>query len=240
MGLLDRSIHVSFSIRPFAMLVRATGLSLLLLGACVPAPVGHLPLPPVVLTETDILRNRQVTLVFSELEPRLKNHGDYDVRKIAETIVSESAGAGLDPLFVLAVIEAESNFDTEACSSSKAKGLMQILPSTFRSLNPTGSIFDPVENVRAGTRYLSLLTRSFKRPESVLMAYNGGPGTAGRYIRARDAGDDVEAFSWEMRSYPHKVMSNYKRLLAKTGQKPALAHKLYLAAKPKIVVAMQR
>jgi soluble lytic murein transglycosylase-like protein len=113
---------------------------------------------------------------------------------------------------------------------------MQILPSTFASLNPTGSIFDPVENVRAGTRYLALLGASFRRPESILMAYNGGPGRTSQYLKAQAAGD-YYPISDEMRNYPWKVMSKYKRLLAKTGQKPANAHKLFRVSNTPTMVA---
>lgn len=235
MGLLNRSIRVSFSFRPFAVLFRAMVLSMLFMTACVPAPVGNAA-PPPVLTLADMHRNSQIDFVQSELDARFKARPGIETRVIASTIVTESHKAGLDPLFVLAVIEAESNFDVEACSSSKAKGLMQILPSTFRSLKATGSIFDPVDNVRAGIQFLSLLTKNFKRPESILMAYNGGPGAAGKHLRAIAAGQESDG-SWEMRSYPNKVMGNYKKLLVKTGHKPDQANKLFKAPQRLFVVA---
>jgi hypothetical protein len=235
MGILNHSIRVSFSFRPFAALARMMVLSLLALTACTPTTMGHLPPPPIVISQAEILKNGQIDFVQSELEVRLRNN-KHDHRKIAETIVTEATSAGLDPLFVLAVIEAESNYDVEACSSSKAKGLMQILPSTFRALKATGSIFDPVDNVRAGTRFLSLLTKSFKRPESVLMAYNGGPGAAGKHLKAIAAGQESDG-SWEMQNYPVKVMANYKRLLVKTGHKPEQASKLFKVPSRPIALA---
>jgi len=235
---IDRVFSIRLSIRPLRWAINVLGLYvLLLIGAC-PAVISN-PIPPPViriLTPAETQKKIQIDFVESELTARLKSNNGAKVRAIAATLVDEAHIGRLDPLFVLAVIEVESNFDVEACSSSKAKGLMQILPSTFASLNPTGSIFDPVENVRAGTRYLVLLGDSFRRPESILMAYNGGPGTTSKYLKAQAEGEEYP-ISHEMRTYPGKVMANYKRLLAKTGHKPVLAGKLFRIANTPLMVA---
>lgn len=236
---IDRAFSIRLSIRPLRWIINVLGLYvLLLIGAC-PAVISN-PIPPPpsvrILTPAETQKKIQIDFVESELATRLKSNYGAKVRGIATTLVDEAHFGQLDPLFVLAVIEVESNFDVEACSSSKAKGLMQILPSTFASLNPTGSIFDPIENVRAGTRYLVQLGRSFRRPESILMAYNGGPGKTSQYLEALARGDEYP-ISDEMRTYPGKVMANYKRLLAKTGHKPAQAGKLFRTPNKSLMVA---
>jgi soluble lytic murein transglycosylase-like protein len=225
---IDKVVKIRISVRPLRWLVNVIGGFMLLSMVACPAVTGNLPPPPVVriLSATEQAKLAQVAFIELEIMSRPGTAAGFPAKTVAAALVQEAHDVRLDPLFVLAVIEAESNFDVEACSPSKAKGLMQILPSTFASLNPTGSIFDPVENVRAGTRYLALLGTSFRRPESILMAYNGGPGRTSQYLKAQAIGEDYP-ISDEMRTYPGKVMSKYKRLLAKTGQKPANAHKLF-------------
>jgi soluble lytic murein transglycosylase-like protein len=225
---IDKVVKIRINIRPLRWLVNVMGGFMLLSMMACPAVVGNPPPPPLVriLSAVEQAKVAQVAFIELEIMSRPGTATDFPARTVATTLVQEAHDVRLDPLFVLAVIEAESNFDVEACSPSKAKGLMQILPSTFASLNPTGSIFDPVENVRAGTRYLALLGTSFRRPESILMAYNGGPSRTSQYLKAQATGD-YYPISHEMQTYPGKVMSKYKRLLAKTGQKPANAHKLF-------------
>jgi soluble lytic murein transglycosylase-like protein len=230
---IDKTINIQ--VRPLRWLVNVLGaITLLSMVAC-PATV-HNPPPIKVMSAAERARAAQIEFIEREIMSRPGVVAGFPAKLVAAALVQEAHSVRLDPLFILAVIEAESNFDVEACSPSKAKGLMQILPSTFASLNPKGSIFDPVENVRAGTRYLALLGGSFRRPESILMAYNGGPSRATRYLNAQVRGEDYP-ISDEMRNYPHKVMSKYKRLLAKVGQKPANAHKLFRGAAGPVMVA---
>lgn len=102
---------------------------------------------------------------------------------------------GLDPALVGAVVEVESGFNPEAVSSRGARGLMQIIPSTWRELNPgapcrgdhpppareAGCIYDPEANLRSGTRYLrSLLDQLEGDVVLALAAYNAGPGAVER------------------------------------------------------------
>ena len=78
----------------------------------------------------------------------------------------------------------ESNFDTTAVSWVGAKGLMQLMPNTARAMGiPEGKEHDAEESVKAATKYLNQLARSFTKvtdPEEkikfVLGAYNAGIG----------------------------------------------------------------
>lgn len=47
-----------------------------------------------------------------------------------EEILAAAAAQQIDPLFIAAVIQAESGFQANAVSSEGARGLMQLLPST--------------------------------------------------------------------------------------------------------------
>jgi soluble lytic murein transglycosylase-like protein len=143
-------------------------------------------------------REFSVQSVERELTPRLTKISPPEIRKLAEVIVDESSAVGFDPFFIVAVIEVESNFDVEAISSSGARGLMQILPSTFREVSSASRMFDPNENVRAGITYLAKLSRQFKKPERMLLAYNIGPGGV---------------MSGVSNDYPKRVMGRYRQII---------------------------
>lgn len=78
----------------------------------------------------------------------------------------------------------ESGFDPQAHSWAGADGLMQIIPSTARSLGLNRSnIYKPEANISAATRYIAQLNSQFsdisdpgERINFVLASYNGGTG----------------------------------------------------------------
>lgn len=96
-----------------------------------------------------------------------------------------SRHVGWDWRLIAAQCYQESGFDPNAVSWAGAKGLMQIIPSTAKSLD-VADVFNPQENIDAGCRYLKRLQASFSdirnRVDKIrftLAAYNGGP----RHIR---------------------------------------------------------
>lgn len=88
---------------------------------------------------------------------------------------------GVDPALVLAVIQAESAFRTDAVSPKDAAGLMQLIPDTASRFG-VGDIFDPAENITGGVRYLRWLLAYFQGDVSLALAgYNAGEGAVDRY-----------------------------------------------------------
>ena len=106
----------------------------------------------------------------------------------------------VNPALVRAVIQAESAWNTRAVSSKGALGLMQLMPSTATEMG-VDDPFDPIQNIRAGVRYLrQLLDRYDGNPELALAAYNAGPGAVAKY------GQKVPPYR-ETQAYVRKIIS---------------------------------
>jgi hypothetical protein len=96
--------------------------------------------------------------------------------------ISESARThGVAPELVASVIAVESNFNPNAVSWRSARGLMQLMPETAARFGVT-QVFDPRQNIEAGTKYLKeLLLRYHDDLALTLAAYNAGPDRVGQY-----------------------------------------------------------
>ncbi len=97
-------------------------------------------------------------------------------------VVQESAAQhGLDPHLVDLVIRMESGYNPRAVSPKGASGVMQLMPATAK-LYGVKDVFDAVENIRGGTRYLADLLRRFSSDlRLALAAYNAGPEAVARH-----------------------------------------------------------
>jgi soluble lytic murein transglycosylase-like protein len=92
--------------------------------------------------------------------------------------VRASDASGLPLAMLVAVAQVESRFEATAVSAAGARGLLQVLPTTARSL--ALSAYRPASNVLAGARYLRNLLDRFQSTDLALAAYNAGPTAVAR------------------------------------------------------------
>lgn len=109
---------------------------------------------------------------------------DYQLiapRKIFDLVMKMAPQYKVEPQLALAIIAAESNFDSLALSPKNARGLMQLIPETSERFNVRNP-FDPAQNIRGGLTYLRWLLAYFEGDVAlVAAAYNAGEGKVERY-----------------------------------------------------------
>lgn len=123
--------------------------------------------------------------------------------KSLEEIVSEIATKfRIDANLVKAIIVAESNCKPSAVSRKGARGLMQLMPSTAKTLKVERP-FDPRENIIGGVKYIKGLMASYGDLRLALAAYNAGPGTVQKYAGIPPYRETIK--------YVTRVIAQYKR-----------------------------
>jgi soluble lytic murein transglycosylase len=138
-----------------------------------------------------------------------------------ELVSSNASRNGLDPLLVTALMRQESWFNPNATSSSDARGLMQLLPSTAMRLGrengvavAPANLYDPTLNVELGTAYLRKLMTMFNGDEiRAIAAYNGGEHAVAEWSAKFPGADDelVENIGYrETREYVKRVVGGMR------------------------------
>lgn len=170
-------------------------------------------------------RQQLIARIEGELELLMTKAYPGEVHKVAMTLVDESEKAGFDPLFILAIMEAESNYDIEAVSPTGARGLMQLMPGTFKRVSDAKRMFDPIENVKAGILELARIRNEhqWKDIDTYLFAYNQGDGMVIAYYRKGVPMPE------EAKMYIPTVIGKYKKVLAKFDRDPKQYRKLFKA-----------
>ncbi len=143
--------------------------------------------------------------VNTYFDGKVQNHQTlnraFTPQEIDAAIDAAAARHHVDPSLVRSVVKVESDFNPNAVSRKGAMGLMQLMPSTARSLN-VANPFDPAQNVDAGVRHLRQLLDTYGGNVRLsLAAYNAGAGAV-----ARSAG--VPHFK-ETQDYVRRITSLY-------------------------------
>ncbi len=122
-----------------------------------------------------------------------------------DSLVRQSAARhGVDPNLVFAVMRQESGFQPRAVSYKGASGLMQLMPATAQRLGVT-NIFDPAQNIDAGTKYLRFLLDMFKGDVHLALAgYNAGENAVIR------SGYQIPKYR-ETQNYVKSISAKYTR-----------------------------
>lgn len=140
-------------------------------------------------------RTSGMHVIWSVTMQLVPNHLDKRAHKYLPLVRKASERYGIEESLILAIMQTESSFNPYAVSRSDALGLMQVVQHSagrdvFKMKGKWGQpsrsyLFDPEQNIDAGTAYLSILKNSYlagiENPTSkryaVITAYNGGAGS---------------------------------------------------------------
>jgi len=110
--------------------------------------------------------------------------------RLSEAILGASDRNNMPPSLIFRVVRVESAFNPRATSYVGAVGLMQVKPSTARTVNPTvtrDQLYDIDINLDIGQQYLKMLIDRYDGDTvRALAAFNAGPT---RHDRAHMTGE---------------------------------------------------
>lgn len=113
-----------------------------------------------------------------------------------------AAKYNVDVKLLKAIAHAESNFNPNATSSSGAMGVMQLMPSTAKSLGITDA-YNAYDNIMGGAKVIAEHLANYNGDVSLaLAAYNAGSGNVAKY-------GGVPPFT-ETQNYIKKVLAYYE------------------------------
>lgn len=128
---------------------------------------------------TALIKDTNDTLDNKKKEPQLKSADkedkeDKDKSPFYSIICRAADKHHVEPELIKAIIMAESGYNTRAVSKKGAKGLMQLMPTTAKSLGVV-DLFNPEHNINGGVKYFRYLLDKFNGDTKLaLAAYNAG------------------------------------------------------------------
>ena len=151
-------------------------------------------------TETTISDN--VTSNKTDSVSNIYNSGVLKCSNELNTYFKEASETyGVDVKLLKSIAYAESNFNADCTSKSGAKGIMQLMPSTAKTLGVT-NVYDARENIMGGAKYISEQLKTFDGDMALaLAAYNAGPGSVKKY-------NGIPPYE-ETQNYVQKVLQCY-------------------------------
>ncbi len=136
------------------------------------------------MISNEVKREYYITKAVKDISNNNSSLDSKSIYEISKTIYEESIKYNFNPLLITAIIKTESNFDPKAISDSYAYGLCQvrrfIAPELAENIGiewdgAEKTLFDPINNIKIGVYYLSILNRNFNNLKLAIIAYNQGP-----------------------------------------------------------------
>jgi soluble lytic murein transglycosylase len=137
-----------------------------------------------------------------------------------KSVLSGAKEFNIEAAWIYGIVRQESAFMVDARSPRGAMGLMQLLPSTARSVAPraktslrrSNELFSPEKNIQLGSAYLQQVRGTLNdHPVLATAAYNAGPTKVRNWIPERE---QIPADLWietipydETRDYVERVMA---------------------------------
>jgi hypothetical protein len=133
---------------------------------------------------------------------KVKPNGEVYNVPYADIINQAGRKYGVPPKLIAEIIRKESFFKNNVTSSAGARGLIQLMPITAKTVGVT-NVWDPVQNIEGGTKYIAKMLREHNNNLPIaLAAYNAGPGNVKKY-------GGIPPFR-ETQNYVRTIMQRYQ------------------------------
>jgi len=133
----------------------------------------------------------KVITIINSYNSDLSDNIKYDLANEVFSLTLKYDNLTIDLICATITHESARTWNSTIVSHAGAYGLMQIMPATGRMLariegiewiDPETILFDPINNIRLGSRYLSMLLEKYEKKglsrkiavQAALAAYNGG------------------------------------------------------------------
>ena len=155
--------------------------------------------------DTSSVTNDILKRAIQEVNDARRDYSKPQIRtsnsQILDMVNNVARKHGVDEKLVQAVIKQESGFNPKAKSKVGAMGLMQLMPSTAKSLGVKDP-YNPQQNVEGGVKYLKSMLKKYNGNVILaLAAYNAGPNAVDKY-------SGVPPYK-ETQNYVKNILANY-------------------------------
>ena len=142
--------------------------------------------PKVVTPSKEEIRQQTKQALMSKLPKHYAHLDKKEAKKLVKLVYKEAGAKRIDPILVLGLIGAESNFKKDSVSPMGAKGYTQVMPEYHQDKINGRDLHHPAVNVQVGVRILHDCMRSRKSERMALACYNGARAKADidRYVKA--------------------------------------------------------
>lgn len=164
--------------------------------------------------------NLMITNATNVIMETRKNIPESTASEIAFHLYDATSNLDIDFEYALAIMMVESRFNQYATSPCGAKGLMQMMPSTFKSIvkrhnldYSVADMYDIRTNIIVGVLYLNMLQQKYRSYDVISAGYNGGQGNASRWHKGQ-----YDSVPDETRKYVQKVKKYHQYYISRLNQ----------------------
>ncbi len=155
---------------------------------------------------------QKIIMIVDRFNPQMPSPEKYEIANEIYEMSLKYTNLDIDLICATITQESGKTWNPRSLSKAGAMGLMQVMPATgmyvaqYEMITWTSAedvLYDPIYNIRIGSRYLSSLIGFFNDTEAALAAYNGGERRAALWIKS----DKADGILWnETQNYFPSVL----------------------------------
>jgi len=168
---------------------------------------------------------QKVKKIINQFNNNMPKHKKTEIANTVHEMCLKYTNLNADLICATITHESARTWKIDIISPVGALGLMQIMPETGQYLaeeegiawtTPEKVLFNPINNLRLGCRYLSSLIQQYE-VDGGLAAYNGGERRAKLWLEQRKNNSDLTLLWEETQVYVPTILKLYAEYQTQTG-----------------------